>query len=366
MVVAPPPPPVFQPPPVAPPPVTQPETTVGLLLPLSGENAKVGQALLNAAQMALFDVGNQHLTLVPADTASTTDGAAQAARALSGRKVDIMVGPLGADQVSNAAIVARAVRTPLIGFSTDRRIAGNGIYLLGFPPEDQVTRIVAYAQAQGLTRFAALVPSGAYGDAVLGAFRTAVTGGGGQVVTVERFAANAGQPLEAMQRLSDASVNYDALFLPVGGAQIRQILPLFVLTNFDPTHTRLLGTGLWDDESLANERFMQGAWYAAPPPEAWADFAGRYRRSFGGDTPPRVVSSSYDAVALASALGAQPRADRFAQPQITNPSGFAGVDGVFRFKADGLPERGLAVLQVGSYGATVLDPAPNSFGGVGF
>ncbi|WP_439817798.1 penicillin-binding protein activator [Zavarzinia sp. CC-PAN008] len=361
------PPPVVAPPPVveAPKPIEIPATQVGLLLPLSGDNAKVGQALLNAAQLALFDVQNDKLTLVPEDTGTTNEGAARAARALTARKVDIIVGPLGADQVINAAIVARAVRTPLLGFSTDRRVAGNGVYLLGFPPEEQATRIISYAGAQGLRRFAALIPSGDYGDAVLGAFRNAVATSGGQVAMIERFNASGGQPLEAMQRLADASTSFDALFVPTSAAQMRMILPLFVLTNFDPSQTRLLGTGLWDDPALAGERQMQGAWFAGPPPNAWNDFASRYRRTFG-DTPPRVVSSAYDAVALASALGAQPRADRFTAPQVTQPSGFAGVDGVFRFGSDGMPERGLAVMEVNSYGPNVLDQAPGNFGGIGF
>ncbi|MEX2249797.1 MAG: penicillin-binding protein activator, partial [Parvibaculum sp.] len=46
---------------------------------------------------------------------------------------------------------------------------------------------------------------------------------------------------------------------------------------------------------------------------------------------------------------------------LTDPDGFAGVDGIFRFMADGRTERGLAVMEVRPGGAVVVDPAPTSF-----
>ena len=42
---------------------------------------------------------------------------------------------------------------------------------------------------------------------------------------------------------------------------------------------------------------------------------------------------------------------RFSPEVLTNPSGFAGIDGLFRFRADGTNERGLAVMKVGTGGA---------------
>ena len=47
---------------------------VAVLLPLSGANAELGKAMLEAAQMALFTTGNDRLTLVPRDTSGTPDG----------------------------------------------------------------------------------------------------------------------------------------------------------------------------------------------------------------------------------------------------------------------------------------------------
>ena len=51
---------------------------------------------------------------------------------------------------------------------------------------------------------------------------------------------------------------------------------------------------------------------------------------------------------------------------LTQGAGFVGVNGIFRLRADGTNERGLAIAQIQSGRAVVVDPAPRSFGGFGF
>jgi len=47
---------------------------------------------------------------------------------------------------------------------------------------------------------------------------------------------------------------------------------------------------------------------------------------------------------------------------LTNPSGFAGIDGLFRFRPDGTNERWLAVMRVWSGASTLVAGSPKSFG----
>jgi hypothetical protein len=51
----------------------------------------------------------------------------------------------------------------------------------------------------------------------------------------------------------------------------------------------------------------------------------------------------------------------FAREALLNPNGFAGVDGIFRFRADGLNERGLAVMTIQNGTAQIVQDAPKSF-----
>jgi hypothetical protein len=83
-------------------------------------------------------------------------------------------------------------------------------------------------------------------------------------------------------------------------------------------------------------------------------------------TPPRIATLSYDALSLASLLSRGRAYDRFTDAALTDPAGFSGIDGIFRFQPDGSAERGLAVLEVTPNGLRVTDPAPKSFPQAGF
>ena len=71
-------------------------------------------------------------------------------------------------------------------------------------------------------------------------------------------------------------------------------------------------------------------------------------------------------LALIAALVKTQGAQRFSEPVLTNPSGFAGIDGLFRFRADGTNERGLAVHRISGNSSTVISPPPRAFGGSGY
>jgi ABC-type branched-subunit amino acid transport system substrate-binding protein len=79
----------------------------------------------------------------------------------------------------------------------------------------------------------------------------------------------------------------------------------------------------------------------------------------------RPATLAYDAVSLVAALVKTQGPNRFAEETLTNPSGFAGIDGVFRFRPDGTNQRALAVMRVTANGAQVVSPAPKSLGGSG-
>ncbi|HKY17768.1 MAG TPA: hypothetical protein VJL82_02455, partial [Rhizomicrobium sp.] len=124
---------------------------------------------------------------------------------------------------------------------------------------------------------------------------------------------------------------------------------------------KLLGTGLWnDDASLTREAALYGSWYAAPAPNADTEFVAKYRAAFSA-APPQLASLAYDAVSLVALLAPGTPYRRFTAAALMDPNGFAGVNGIFRFNADGTSERGLAVLEMTASGPVVVSPAPTTF-----
>src|ERR1700681_4768671 len=118
-----------------------------------------------------------------------------------------------------------------------------------------------------------------------------------------------------------------------------------------------MGTGLWEDAQIFSSPALEGAWYAGSDSTGFRNFSGRYRARYGQD-PVRTATLAYDAVALVAALVKTQGPQRFTPELLTNASGFAGIDGVFRFRADGTNQRGLAVLRATPSGGQVIAPAP--------
>ena len=369
---------------------------VAILLPLSGPHAALGNAMLHGAEMALFDLAEKNFSLLPLDTTGTPEGARRAAARALSNGAELILGPLYSASVAAVASKAREKGVPVVAFSTDRSVAGNGVFLMGFLPRDEIERAVAFARSRGLLRFAALVPDTAYGRRAATALREAVARHGGQVVkvasippgspdvsaVVRHFAdydqrrASLEEQRKALEKRDDevsrqalkrlekldtlGELPFDAVLLPAGGDRLRTIAPLLPFFDIDMPKVRLLGTTQWDNASLGTEPALVGGWFAASPPRARADFSKKFKDIYGR-YPPRLATMAYDAAALAAVLARAPGGGDFSYSALTAANGFAGLDGIFRFKSNGVAERGLAVLEMRRNHFRVISTAPEFF-----
>jgi len=416
---------------------------VALLLPFTNPSPAtraIAEAMQRSAELALFDSGNSDIILMPRDDGGSPELAVQAARQAINDGAEIILGPLFAQLAVAVGPVAREQGVPVISFSSDQNAGGNGVFLLSFQPETEVSRIVSYAAGEGHNAFAAMVPQDAYGEKIANEFLAAVSVEGRTITAMERF-----EPQPSLVGLSAERVAIslpDAILIANGGVMLQSLAPAVALRsagdepnkiapfealttdedlntvltlNIDqalniplptsrdevlridealnackmeegldlteedpdlaeeeceeivtiPIPFRFLGTGLWDNPAVAREPILQNGWFAAPSPSAWVAFSARYFNAYGNE-PPRISTLSYDAVSLVSLLSNGIPYQRFTDAALTDPNGFVGVDGIFRFNLDGVAERGLAVLEVNNGGFSVVDPAPASFITPGF
>ena len=336
---------------------------IALLLPSSatGNAGVAATAMRNAAQLAVSDFQAADIQILVKDTGGTPAGAAAAAQAAISEGAELILGPIFAASVASVAPVAQRSRVPVVAFSTDTNVAGRGVYLLSFLPETDIQRAVSYAAAQGRRSFAAILPEGAYGTIAEGALQEAAARSGGRVIAIERYPPDAQAMVPAVQRLAQAASVADAVLIPDGPAAIPSLAPLLPVNGIDPGRVKLLGSGQWDSQAVRQVDTLIGGWYAAPNPAGWQQFQARYAGSFG-QTPPRIVTLAYDAVSLAAALSGGVQGQRYTANVLTNPSGFSGIDGIFRFRRNGTNERGLAIIQITTGGGTqIVDPAPTGF-----
>ena len=335
------------------------QVKVGLVLPLSaaGNAGVAAQSMKNAAEMALSEFQNPNIQLLIKDDAGSAQGAQQGAQQAIDEGAEIILGPLFAASVPATAQVARTRGISVIAFSTDSSVAGRGVYLLSFLPESDVDRIVEYAVSIGKRSFAAMVPENAYGNVVEVAFKQTVARRGGRIVAFEKYAADRSA---AARNMAQSLRSADALLIADDGDAVVSVADALTAAGANLRNVQLLGTGLWDNPRVFASASLQGGLYAAPDPSGFRSFAGRYRTKYGGE-PVRTATLAYDAVALVAALARTQGAQRFAAETLINPSGFAGIDGLFRFRSDGTNQRGLAVMRVASGGGQAVAGSPKRF-----
>ncbi len=349
---------------------------LALLLPFSARSERLraeAASMMKAAELSVFDRETPDVLLFALDTGGTERGARTATEAALKAGADVILGPVLAGSVNAAKREARRSGTPVLAFSTDQRVAGNGAYLLSFPPEGEVERIVDFTSESGTRRYAFIGPNSEYGRRVKSVYERAIVENGGSLTAFELYT---GRDISVMQdpakRLADqhqqaeraarrnggvTPMAFEAIILPEGGTALRSLAPLLPFYDIDPADVQFLGTGLWQNDETVREPALAGGMFAAPDPEAQAEFKRHYDRTYGEESS-RLASLAYDAVSIGAYVAdgnPKKRKDR-----METETGFYGVDGPIRFGPDGKPQRGLAVYQIQNGRFVVIDPAPRT------
>jgi ABC-type branched-subunit amino acid transport system substrate-binding protein len=330
---------------------------VALLVPPTGPNAAVGRSLANATQLALLDTRSEVVRITTYDTAM---GASAAASRAVADGAQLILGPLLADDVRAVAPVARAASVPVVSFSNDAGVAGQGVYLLGYAPTQSIDRVVAFARTRGVTNFAGLMPNGLYGQRASTAFLRTVESDGGKVLSLQVYDRATGGVAAAVTRLAK-SAPFDGVLIADSAATAAAAGPL--VHRSSPTG-HLLGTELWNtDPALATRAGLNGAWFASVSNGLYRQYVTKYRARFGTG-PYRLSSLGYDSVLLVVRIARDwPIGAAFPEARLRDRGGYTGLDGAFRFGRDGIAERALEVQEIRGGAISVVSPAPGGFDG---
>jgi branched-chain amino acid transport system substrate-binding protein len=341
---------------IEPPPVPAGQLTneVAVIVPLTGPDGAVGTSIANAAKLALLDTREQTIRIQVYDS-NRPGGAAGAAQQAITDGNRLILGPLLAEDVRAAAPVARRAGIPVIAFSNDEGVAGDGVYIMGFTPDQSIGRVVSFARSKGVNSFGGLVPTGLYGQRAAQALIGAVRKSGGRVASIESYDRSQASIGAAARRLT-AKGPVDAVLIGDSTRMAALAGPALKLVP------RKLGTELWaSDRAIGKTAALRGAWYAAAPDTQFDRLVTRYRARYG-KTPYRLASLGYDSVLLAVRSARNwPIGRAFPAQGLLDKDGFAGVDGNFRFARDGIAERLLEVRQVNAAGNSAVSPAATAF-----
>ncbi len=325
---------------------------VALLVPMTGVNASVGQAIANSATMALLDTNAQNIRITTYDTAAGAGLAANKA-ILDGNR--LILGPLLADEVVAVASVARPAKVPMITYSNDIGVADRDVFVLGQVPGQAIARVIGFAHDKGVKSIGAIIPTGAYGLRVSSAINVSAHALGVSVTGIETYDRSNTSVSSAVRRIL-AKGPVDAILIGDSGRIALMAAPA-------AAGTRLLGTELWNgDATIAKSPAMHGAWFAAVSDKRFGQFEQSYRTRFGA-APSRLATLGYDSVLLTLNVARSWKPGTlFPTAKLYGREGFIGLDGVFRFETNGVAERAMEVREVGAGTFLTASPAPTKFG----
>ncbi len=370
---------------------------VGVLLPLSGAASKHGRGMKNATMIALEDVKNPNLILQYYDTKSTPSGARIAVANAIRQRSNLIIGPLMSSEVQAIANETIYQGVPVIAFSTAQEVLQPTVYTMGLLVEEQVDRIMTFAAQKGRRRFALLLPDNSNGIAVAKAAVKSAQKNGVEVTVIgfyppatsdfssiikqmtnynSRHAkaagiknslkarANAGDEaaLRELKRMETSQgvgdLDFDAVIIPESGAKLTSAISMFAYYDASYPQIQFLGTSIWETGKFNKESTIVNSWYPAISRKHSSYFANKYYNIFG-ERPSSLYSFAYDAVALANELSKQQTNNL--NMEITNPDGYAGINGAFRFFDDGSNQHSLDIVEIRSEGDVVIDEAPQRF-----
>ncbi len=345
---------------------------VALLVP--GGSAQPGDAVLassleNAARLAMSDLDGVRVDLRVYDTAGEAQTAAAAATRAVNEGARIILGPVYAQSANAVGLALDDRNINVLAFSNNTDIAGGNVFVLGQTFRNTANRLVRYAVEQGRGNIMIVHDRNMSGEAGAEAIRRAAAASGATIAGQESYEFSQNGVVAAVPTIVETAQSSEAqaiFFTADTSGALPLLTQLLPERGIDPAQTQFIGLTRWDIPPGTLELpGVQGGWFALPDPGLTQAFSQRYEASYG-QPPHPIAGLAYDGIAAIGALVAQGNRDALTTSALTQPQGFAGVNGIFRLLPDGTNTRGLAVAEIQNSQVVVIDPAPRSFGGTGF
>lgn len=364
---------------------------IAVMLPLSGPHEKLGKALFNSMQLALFDHADPRIHLVPFDTQGNEYESITQAKNIIEENYSIIIGPVFSKNVEAIKPLIKDHNIKIISFSNNAEIAGNNVFLIGLDIKEQVRAVTNYAYDQGYRYFTAILPSNDYGSTIVTELRRVAYLKDITVLKSEFYSQQTSldknirniarvikeypakdessqlEPETEQQSTTDGSTqivdaNFAknnekiAILIPEGGKMLQSILELMHKYNIPQEKVQLIGLNNWYDGTNYKDKYMTNAWFTDIPHENYDLFLNYYQSYFYA-TPPRIAALSYDALSVVTSLaGLDEQSPNFSSEMLTQEIGFNGISGVFRFRDTGISERLLAIYGIESGEVVKISP----------
>lgn len=364
---------------------------MAVMLPLTGDTALSGRAIRTSIEAAVLQSAPQNLSVAFYDTAENLT--ATITDVLS-TEPSVIVGPLFADD-ARALRNAKSPDIPVLSFTSDATALGDGVMTMALMPTNSTEAIVQEMYSDGIQGFIIVAPNTQSGKLMAGTATTAadmynipVTGVFyytenntesikntareasmnaarsaantrareilSDILTTERLTAIEKSSLTIqLERMSKrdtlGKLPYNAVLFLGNGNDTESMASFLRYYGVAASDARFYGTALWDGSDIVNDITMIGAKYATLPDMA-PSFVNLYER-ISGTSPNRLTGFGYDAANMAMGMIYSTKSNA---AYLLDPSGYAGVSGLYRLEPTGENERALQIVQLTGDGTTKI------------
>ena len=381
--------------------------TIGVMLPLQGQEKAVGQQILNGIEMALHLHGPDRLTIIPYDTQGRRFSALGVARQAISDNVDLVLGPLFSANVRAIRPLLARAGIPMLSFSNDlnllednttARQTGNPDlptpqkqFILGLNQNNEVEELLDQAIASGRKNFALIAPGDSFGLLVEGSMhyrlhtepdaqfiRTAFYNNDEvnfqkPVQEISNYEERHQAYLDEVELLKESGiteedeievlmnfqktvgeVDFDAIIIVCYSDNVlRTLAAQLEYYDVDPEKVQFLGMRHWQGfDGLNRENSLLNAWYTGFDRQRFNRFNTAFRRLYGRDAT-HFAAIGFDIMTIVSRYG---RRQETLFAALNRPEGFVGSLGAFRFTPQGSIDRKFTLYQIKRRGVRVKPP----------
>ena len=339
-----------------------------LMLPLSGKHYKIGQSLLNSAQLAAEIKDNKKITFSIIDTGNEEQLLPQLFNMLEDN-VDIIIGPVFSSKVSQIKEVIKNKNIPIISLSNNSEIQDEGIYVFGLTLEDEINELLKYSINRNLKKYAVIAPNNEFGSRVekeinefqskndLSSFNfTFYDPSSPNFYDISKSVSNyeerkmnlekqvkflkkeeTEKALEELKKLKKldtyGELNFEALLIFAQNFQevsnFSSILPYY---DVDPKKVQYIGSSLWAKNLALKEPGLENGYFTSLDIYNRKTFEDLYLEIF--DSKPHFLAAfNYDIVGLISQLHQDENS--FTIQKLHDSNGFIGINGWFQMIPNG-------------------------------
>ena len=299
---------------------------IGLLVPLSGENALIGEQIVKATRLALKDINSDKLEIIPKDTKSDPNKTLRSAIELDKLGINLVIGPVF---YKNLSYLNEVKNLTFLSFTNKTLDLPKNVISTGINSTSQLNTIKKFVELNEIEKTVFLIPNSNYNLEIKQGIKnskvktqkkyfydiepTKLTK---QVEKITNYEIRKQNLLDEITRLENSddinkerkiknlkkrytigNVNFDSVIIADFDESLKSVITSLLYTDVSPKDKYFITFNQWFDESLLNETALQPIYYPSVNKRNLEDFKKKFLEVFN-ENPNHISLLSYDLVGL--------------------------------------------------------------------